>query len=371
MVYCKILKIHNLISGHSIKKKRAIMKKKILKEIKEKFICTRPFEHIEIDNNGNVFSCCPDYTGSYILGNILKKSFEDIWYGKNFNNLRKSILNGIYKNCNLEYCYNIETPFFKIRNNLINQSIPPYPKIVTIDIDETCNAKCIFCRDKTIVPDKEKINKFTEMIDDYFIPMLKNAELILIDGSGEVFCSKFGRKLIKKVCEKYPKIKFEILTNGFLCNEKNLKELGLYDRLSLITVSLHATTKETYEKIVKGIDFDKVVENIKFLSSLKNAGKLNTFYLTFVVTSLNYKELPDFVEFAYSVGAIPQAWGVREETLPEAMQKDALSLNVLNKNHPEHKEFLEVLQNPVFSKYELISDFLFDFNERMVSFYKK
>lgn len=113
------------------------------------------------------------------------------------------------------------------------------------------------------------MNKFVAMIDDYFIPMLKNTELILIDGSGEVFCSKFGRQFIRKVCDKYPKIRFEILTNGFLCNEKNLKELGLYDKLSLITVSLHATTKETYEKIVKGIDFDKVIENIKFLSSVK------------------------------------------------------------------------------------------------------
>lgn len=65
------------------------MKKKILKEIKGKYICRRPFEHIEIDNNGNVFSCCPDYTGSYILGNILKESFDDIWYGKKFSNLRK------------------------------------------------------------------------------------------------------------------------------------------------------------------------------------------------------------------------------------------------------------------------------------------
>lgn len=304
------------------------MNKKTLKEIKGKYICRRPFEHIEIDNNGNVFSCCPDYTGSYILGNILKESFDDIWYGKKFSNLRKNVINGIYKKCNLEYCYNIETPFFKIRNqeNLITE-IPLYPKNVTIDIDETCNAKCIFCRDKTIVPDKEKMNKFVAMIDDYFIPMLKNTELILIDGSGEVFCSKFGRQFIRKVCDKYPKIRFEILTNGFLCNEKNLKELGLYDKLSLITVSLHATTKETYEKIVKGIDFDKVIENIKFLSSLKKSGKLNTFYLTFVVTALNYKELPNFVEFAYSVGAIPQAWGVREETLPGGVyKKKALNL---------------------------------------------
>lgn len=52
------------------------------------------------------------------------------------------------------------------------------------------------------------------------------------------------------------------------------------------------------------------------------------------------------------------------------IQKESFNLNVLNKNHPEHQQFLEVLQNPIFSKYELISDFLFDFNEKMVSFYK-
>lgn len=219
--------------------------------LKKNLVCSKPFENIEIDEKGNVFSCCPDYLKGYYLGNIFDSSFEEIWFGENFNKLRQDVLDGLYTNCCLDFCYNIENSVFKNKNKYLNKKIR-YPKYVTISIDKTCNARCVFCRDKVFVPDKERENKLIGMIDSFFIPLLKNAKSMLIEGSGELFVSKFDKILIQKAAKKYPKLRFELLTNGFLCNEKNLKKLGIYDRLSLVTVSMHAVTKNTYEKIVKG-----------------------------------------------------------------------------------------------------------------------
>lgn len=61
-----------------------------------------------------------------------------------------------------------------------------------------------------------------------------------------------------RLAKVYPKLEFHIQTNGILCNEKNMRELGMYDQTSLVGVSIHAVTKETYDKIVVGGDFESI-----------------------------------------------------------------------------------------------------------------
>ena len=189
------------------------------------------------------------------------------------------------------------------------------------------------------------------------MPLLKDIEYIAANGSGEIFISKFYKNLLKKVSAKYPNIKYMIMTNGLLCNEKTLKELNIEDKLKYVIVSLHAITEETYNKMVKGSNFKKVINNIKYLSQLKKDDKMDCFALSFVITSLNYKELPQFIEFAYSVNAIPQFWCVREDEGyldPDSLRK----YNVANPEHPDHQDFLKVLTNPVFEKYQLKTNHL-------------
>jgi radical SAM protein with 4Fe4S-binding SPASM domain len=41
--------------------------------------------------NGDVVSCCYDLTSRYVLGNILQESLDDIWNGKKYLGLRRSI----------------------------------------------------------------------------------------------------------------------------------------------------------------------------------------------------------------------------------------------------------------------------------------
>lgn len=316
-----------------------------------KKICGYPFWHAEIDCDGNVSCCCPDYTGFYFFGNIFEQKFEDIWFGKKWQDFREKVMNCDYEHCNLQMCMGLDdTQFRSLKNPPEMPKAPASPKYLTLSLDTICNVKCIFCRDWQLPLPKKDSDRIIGMIDDYFIPMLQNTEKVTLNGAGEVFASKFCKLLIQKATAKYPNLKFDIFTNGLLCNAKTLKEFGLPGRIDTITVSTHATTEKTYNKIIKGSDFNKVCENLKYISSLKREGKIREFALTFVVTSLNYQELPDFVEQAMMLDAYPNIWPVRPFNDCEVCH-NIEKYDITKKTHPKYKKFIEVLKNPIFRKY--------------------
>ena len=111
---------------------------------------------------------------------------------------------------------------------------------------------------------------------DYIL--LKNAETVCMNGGGDCLASRQGRALLERIAEVYPNIKFDLHTNGLLCNEKLLKELNILDRLSVVEISLHRTTKNTYDKIVLGSDWEKLLKILNGLHILKNKASLMIYY---------------------------------------------------------------------------------------------
>lgn len=321
-----------------------------------KKICVYPFWHAEIDCDGNVSGCCPDYTDFYFFGNIFKQPFQEIWNGDKWVNFRKDIISCNYEKCNLDMCMGLDDTQFISNTPKKGLDIKPKnPQFVTLSLDPSCNVKCIFCRDKKHFINKDDLKKITDMIDNYFIPMLENVEIVTLNGAGELFASKFCKQLIQKATEKYEQIKFDIFTNGLSCNEKTLKIFGLKNRINMVTVSIHAASEETYNKIIQYSDFNKVMDNCKYLSELKKSGEINDFALTFVVTSLNYHEIPDFIELAVSLDAYPNIWPVRPFNNCKVC-KEIEKYDITKKAHPEHKKFLEVLRSPVLRKYHTLAN---------------
>ena len=168
-----------------------------------------------------------------------------------------------------------------------------------------------------------------------------------MNGSGDCLASRHGRILLKRIAEEYPKIKFDLHTNGLLCNEKLLKELNILDRLSVVEISLHASIKETYDKIVLGSDWNKVIKNIEWLSELKKQGKLDDLLLFFVVDNINYKEMPDFVKLAEKYGAQAYFWTYRNWGVQN--EKEAREMSIFDKRHRDYNELVKVLHNDIFN----------------------
>lgn len=58
----------------------------------EKRICPQPFYQMIIHSNGLVSPCCADYDRKVIVGDIREQSLKKIWSGKEYQKLRKDIL---------------------------------------------------------------------------------------------------------------------------------------------------------------------------------------------------------------------------------------------------------------------------------------
>ncbi len=320
-------------------------------------ICTYPFYHAEINIDGNVSCCCPDFTDFYYLGNIYEQNFEEIWYGEKWKNFRENILAEKYDKCHTEICKGLDDEQFKSKEKMLKEYIECidggiFPQHITLSIDSICNVQCIMCRDWNL-PLNTKEQERLKANFEKFLYMMKDAKRITLDGSGEVFASQYHKRLIKAAVARYPKLKFDIFTNGLMCNEKTLRDFCLTDRLNMVTVSLHAGCEKTYNRIVKGSNYEKVLKNIKYLSELKKEGKLKGFALTFVLSSLNFKDLPDFVKIAVENDAYPNIWPIRPYNNCRVCNSQN-KYDITIREHPRFNELLEILENPILKEHHLL-----------------
>lgn len=145
-----------------------------------------------------------------------------------------------------------------------------------------CNAKCTFCpRYDMARPQGEMsdelfhkiIKEGKEMGNSFFVPFL----------NGEPFI--FSR--IWEWLDYMKDVRVHIYTNAEFMD---VDRLLTYPNISVICCSVNASTKETYDKIMRGPDFNKVVSNVENLLSKRKKGV----YVSMVITSDNQHEVEDF-----------------------------------------------------------------------------
>lgn len=299
-------------------------------------VCTFPFTAAQISARGEVFVCCPPWCSSYSFGNIFEQSFDEIWNGEKAKEFRRQFINENYKYCNLDLCVKDCSRDIKPTETVAK------PETFIFCYDSVCNVKCIFCRS---CHEKQDLSYFDENMDSIIVDMLENAKNVVLSGVGEALFSPHSRKLIQRISQIYPDIKFSLISNGILCDEENLTELGIINNLLSVTISFHSVTKTTYNKLVKNGDFDKVIKNLEFLSNLKKSGKLQKFILNFVVNAYNYKEMADYIKLSEKYGATV---GFLELLKLETNSNVFEELNICDMKHPKYNDFVKMMKNPVF-----------------------
>lgn len=302
--------------------------------------CIKPFKFFEIGSYGDCFLCCRIWQDNYCLGNIFEKSFDEIWNGTKATECRQSIIDDVYKFCDTKKC-------LKITGEKQESAVAPYPEEVSLCYDNTCVQQCVYCRDEPQIMSKEEQKKWDKLIEPVFIPMLKNAKLVTVNVAGEVFISNHSKKLIKRIAEVYPDIKFAIITNGILCSEENLNSLGIADKIHDIRISLPSCIESTYNKIVRNGNYKAVMENLNFVSKMKKQNKIAIFYINYVLSSLNYKDFIPMAKLAKELEAdivtlIVQNSGQNTKFLREI---DKYLIN--EPTHPEFNNFIKIMNNPI------------------------
>ncbi len=314
---------------------------------KKKFICPGAFSQVYIYPDGRVF-LCPDCLMSpdAEIGNLNNNTFDEIYNSKKAVKIRKEILKGKYNYCSPQQCfsksnYNIRlTPFKNIEYKSIQKS---YPKMVCIGADAECNVNCIMCRPNISRLNRDELNEYNKKINNLYMPILKNAQEITLSTTADPFASRNTRLLMKTAAERYPNLKFNLLTNGILCDKFNCDDTLITDRISNIMVSIHAGDEETYNKIVKNGNFSKVETNLKWLKSLKDEKKIKGLFLAFVVSSKNYTNIQKFIEFAKEHNAVALFWGCFD--WGGNLNNSDEPLNILNPTHPKFEDFINILNS--------------------------
>jgi radical SAM protein with 4Fe4S-binding SPASM domain len=166
-----------------------------------------------------------------------------------------------------------------------------YPREINLETTNFCNLRCISCPQRGEMTRKKgfmKMDLFKKIINESS-GNVRNIQLHL-----------FGEPLLhpdiipQLVYAKKKGIALSIFTNGALLNEKLSKALSKY--AERVVISFNGATKETYEKIQKGSNFEKTMKQIAaFLSYVKKHKGCNV-KLKFLQMGENEKEAKDFLK---------------------------------------------------------------------------
>ena len=141
----------------------------------------------------------------------------------------------------------------------------PFPRTIQLQTINACQAACIMCPYTTyskIFPrgrmDDALFDKVVTEIAAHpevhtFVPMLQNEPLLdkkLFDRIARFKAITAGR------------IRVELVTNGAFLTEEVVEQIRRV-RLDILDISLDAATRETYEKIRVGLDFDQVIAGVE------------------------------------------------------------------------------------------------------------
>lgn len=172
-----------------------------------------------------------------------------------------------------------------------------YPRRIVLEITNSCNLKCVMCG--------RSATNFTITHFDLkdFIKIeeaLQYSEEVTLFGWGEpTIHPKFEE--ILEYLDQFPVRKY-FVTNGTLLDR--IKDAIFKYKVDIIAISLDGACATTNNKIRRGSDFDKIINNISGIVAERNKRGVNYPYMNFVFTAMNsnYTEIPDLVKLTYQIG---------------------------------------------------------------------
>jgi MoaA/NifB/PqqE/SkfB family radical SAM enzyme len=191
--------------------------------------------------------------------------------------------------------------FYMTRNPQIIKllyRLKPYPWYIEMEVTQRCHLKCIMC-EHTYWNEPNttlSLEDFKKTMDQF--PELKWAGN---NALGDPFLNKDYWEMVRIVGERG--VNQEIYTTSSLLSEEDMERFVTMNTHLYVKFSLDGATKETYENIRKGVDFDKVVRNIKALDNYKKKhGKYwPEIHFHFIIMKQNVHEAVQYLDFLKSL----------------------------------------------------------------------
>ena len=313
------------------------------------FTCDTTLNHLEVAMGGKTVCCCSTFLDEE-MGSILEKGVSGVWNSAMHKILCLSTQNRTYTFCKRDMCpYFInKTPrLVEEKEDWEYKKMKSRPEVLAIGYDKTCNLRCETCRKELHIAGEQEAAAAHAVGELVRKELLPGCRFFILAGNGEVFASKaYAEAYESGESAEIPYIR--ILSNGTLFNPVNWKRFKQNKSGKImVTFSIDAASKNTYEDIRRGGNFDIVQKNMEYAAELRRKGELAYFRMNFVVQKKNYMEMPEFVRWGEELGADEVFftkilnWGTfTEEEFREVsmMGEDGIT---------PKPELEEVLQNPV------------------------
>ncbi len=199
-----------------------------------------------------------------------------------------------------------ETPGFTVNLKIQREEIwagktvlKSYPSRLAVDLTSRCNLRCIMCL-SNFKPDIERNDLPFEKWEQ-IRPLLAYADSIVFGSSGEPLLHARITDILRDL-QQFPQLFKVLMTNGKLLGRPDIFDLVVCS-VDRIGISLEGCTKESYEKIRRGADFDSLIESVRKLADFSRLnGKRPEIVFHTVPMKDNLHELPRLVYLAHKLG---------------------------------------------------------------------
>jgi sulfatase maturation enzyme AslB (radical SAM superfamily) len=327
--------------------------------------CEHPFNRIDLQENGNAAVCCAHWMPGFSLGNVISggQTAMEIYNDEQAVAVRQSVLDGSFRYCDHDKCPLISGQQLPSKADVPGENAQravatgelkyDSPSFVLLAFDQSCNLSCPSCRSHVIT---EKIGMQTlkeKLVEDSIVPMLKNAKTLNINPAGEIFVSRPLRRLLSKLNKKdFPNLEIEIITNGTLFTRREWEKFpGIHGMVSRVRVSTDGATKETFEKLRRGGEWETFIENMHFLAELHRSGAIGALHFSFTYQLDNFREMPLFVDITGNIDPARVVIFEKLENWGTFKQEDYVAKAVHHLEHPLNDEFLSIIRQPKMKPY--------------------
>lgn len=203
------------------------------------------------------------------------------------------------------------SPEFKAANERLaladEQALQPVaramPTWINLTSTTVCNLKCFMCN-QFLDPDSPKVIMEDEVYDRIVKELYPYAKTMQLSAFGEPLMTPKMEQKLDDLAEYG--VKLDMVSNATLMMKESRFREKLLDSLESITFSMDGATRETYNSIRTGAEFNDVVDNITRFTELRFAlpkAARPTLNLNFILMKRTLKEAPRFVEMAAEWGA--------------------------------------------------------------------
>ena len=297
--------------------------------------CIAGAQFAMFDPYGDLFFC--PILKDKVIGNIREKGFDQLWMSDKARQLRNFIKN---KCC---HCWlvcvvlpivgtalakNRSRPFLKSQfrpakredvkdseqtKEIVQQKnislndvecssakiiLDSTPQGIGIGAHYQCNAKCVFCLGGA--HQNFSLDIYQKFFELKLKSALPKAKYVNFCGFGELLMMPGIEKFLNYINEKLPYTNKVLTTNGIPLTPKVINKIT--QSKYAVQISLHSSHSQLHRLLTKTVFFDQIVNQIRYLVSLRRREDQPHINLIFLINTLNIEDLPDFIELAAQLG---------------------------------------------------------------------